>query len=94
VSAVLTDTPLKAALEAEVEACSEPVKCNRLFSDSRENTRKSKQLKKNFRRVESFDKEDDNECFCIECAEPYSTSIAHIKWFQCIKPRDNLSLLY
>jgi hypothetical protein len=83
VSAILTDTPVKAAFEAEVEACSEPVKRNRSFSDSQENTRKSKQLKKNFLRVESSDEEDDNECFCIEYAETYSTSIAHIKWFQC-----------
>jgi hypothetical protein len=43
---VLTDTPVKAALEAEVEAQSRPVKRKRLFSDSQEKGRKSK-LKKN-----------------------------------------------
>jgi hypothetical protein len=68
VSAVLTDTPVKAALEAEVEARSKPIKRNRVFRYSQEKTRKSKQLKKNVRKVESSDEEDDNECFCIECA--------------------------
>jgi hypothetical protein len=35
------DTPVKAALEAEVQARAEPVKCNRLFSDSQEKARTS-----------------------------------------------------
>jgi hypothetical protein len=48
-SAVLTDTPVKAALEAEVEARSTTIKYNRLFSYSQEKTRKSKELKTNFR---------------------------------------------
>jgi hypothetical protein len=48
VTAVLTDTPVKAALEAEVEAHSKPIKRNRLFSYSQEKTRKSKQLKRMF----------------------------------------------
>jgi hypothetical protein len=43
VSAVLTDTPVKAALEAEVEVCSKYIKRNRLLSYSQEKTRKSKQ---------------------------------------------------
>jgi hypothetical protein len=60
VSAVLADTPVKAALEAEVEARSRPVKCKRLFSDSQEKGRKSK-LKKNVGRSESSEEEDDNE---------------------------------
>jgi hypothetical protein len=67
VNAVLTDTPVKAALEAEVESHSTPIKSNRLFSYSQETTRKSKQLKKNVRKFESSDEEDDNECFCTEC---------------------------
>jgi hypothetical protein len=46
VSAVLTNTPVKAALEAEVEARSKPIKRNRVFRYSQEKTRKSKQLKK------------------------------------------------
>jgi hypothetical protein len=48
VSTVLTDTPENAALEAEVEAHSKPIKRNRLFSYSQEKTRKSKQLKRIF----------------------------------------------
>jgi hypothetical protein len=47
-SAVLTDTPVKDVLEAEAEACSKPIKSNKLFGYSQEKTRKSKQLKKNF----------------------------------------------
>jgi hypothetical protein len=43
VGAVLTDTPVKVALGAEVEACAKPVKCRRLFSGSRENSRKREQ---------------------------------------------------
>jgi hypothetical protein len=56
------DAPVKAALEAEVEARSKTIKRNRLFSYSQEKTRKSKQLKRNVRTVESCDEEDDNEC--------------------------------
>jgi hypothetical protein len=37
---VLTDTPVKAAMEAEVEARSRPVKRKRLFSDSQERDEK------------------------------------------------------
>jgi hypothetical protein len=85
VSAVLTDNPEKAALEAEVEARSKSIKRNRVFRYSQEKTRKSKQLKKNVRIVESSDEEDDNECFCIECAQSYSMSRAPKKLFQCIK---------
>jgi hypothetical protein len=36
VGAVLIDTPMKDALEAEVEAHGKPLKCNRLFSNSQE----------------------------------------------------------
>jgi hypothetical protein len=43
VSAVLTDTPVNATLEAEVEASSEPIKRSRLFSYRQEKTRKSRQ---------------------------------------------------
>jgi hypothetical protein len=44
VSAVLTDTPVKAALEAEAEARAKSVKCNRLFNGSQEKSQKTKQL--------------------------------------------------
>jgi hypothetical protein len=47
-SAVLTDTPVKDVLEAEVEARSKPIKSNKLFGYSQETTRKSKQLKNEF----------------------------------------------
>jgi hypothetical protein len=47
-SAVSTDTPVKAALEAKVEARFTPIKCNRLFSYSQEKTRKSKQYVRMF----------------------------------------------
>jgi hypothetical protein len=66
VSAVLMNAAEKAALEAEVEARSNPIKRNRLFSYRQEKTRKLKQLRKNVRRFESSDEEDHNECFCIE----------------------------
>jgi hypothetical protein len=59
VSAVLIDTPIKTALEAEVEARAKPVKCNRLFSDSQERSRKHKQLKEHVRRVDSPEKEEN-----------------------------------
>jgi hypothetical protein len=36
VSTVLTDTPTKVALQAEVEACAKHVTCNRLSSDGQE----------------------------------------------------------
>jgi hypothetical protein len=88
VGGVLTDTPVKAALEAEVETHSKPIKRNRLFSYSQEKTRKSKQLKKNVRRVESCEEDDGNECFCVECVEPYFMSRAATEWFQCIKFHD------
>jgi hypothetical protein len=45
VSAVLTDAPVKATLEAEVEALPKPIKRNRLFSYSQEKTRKWKKIK-------------------------------------------------
>jgi hypothetical protein len=44
VGAALADTPVKVALEAEVEARAKRVNCNRLFIDSQENSRKPKQL--------------------------------------------------
>jgi hypothetical protein len=69
VSAVSTGTPVKAALEAEVEAHAERLHRNRLFYDSQEKARKSKQSKTNVRRVESYEEKDDNECFCTEYAE-------------------------
>jgi hypothetical protein len=65
VGAVLTDTAVKIALEAEVEALAKPVKCNRLLSDSQEKSYKLKQLKMNVQIVELSEEED--ESFCIEC---------------------------
>jgi hypothetical protein len=44
----LADTPVKFTLEAEVKARALPVKCNRLFSDSQEQSHKPKQLKRMF----------------------------------------------
>jgi hypothetical protein len=68
VSVLLTDTPVKFALETEVEARVMSVKC-KLFSDSQEELRKTKQLQKNIRRFDLFDEE--NESFSTECAKPY-----------------------
>jgi hypothetical protein len=62
-SAILTDTPVKAALEAEAQTHANPVKYNRLFSDSQETSRKPKQLIKNVRKVDWSEEED--KCFCI-----------------------------
>jgi hypothetical protein len=45
--AVVADTSVKIALEAEVGARAKPVKCNRLISDSQKRSQKPKQLKKN-----------------------------------------------
>jgi hypothetical protein len=45
VGAVLSDSPIEVALEAEVKARPKPVKCNRLFSDSQEKSRKTKQTR-------------------------------------------------
>jgi hypothetical protein len=50
VNAVLTDTPVTTALQAEVEAHAEPVKRKTLFSDRQEKAQKSKQLYKKVRR--------------------------------------------
>jgi hypothetical protein len=48
VGAVLTDTPVKVALEYEAGARIKPVTHIRFFSDSQEKSRKYKQLKKMF----------------------------------------------
>jgi hypothetical protein len=48
VNAVLTDTLVKAALEAEVEARSKPIKRNKLYSYSQEKISKSKHLQRMF----------------------------------------------
>jgi hypothetical protein len=57
VDAVLTDSPVKIGLGAEVETLAKLVKCNRLFRDSQEKSRKPKQLKKKVRNVDLSEEE-------------------------------------
>jgi cytidylate kinase len=68
VSAFLTDTPVKIALEAEVEARAKRVKYKRSFSGSQDRSIKSKKLKKYVRTVDSSEEEDEH--FYIKCAKP------------------------
>ena len=83
VSAVLTDTPIEAILASEVKAHRKPAKRNKLF---RAATKKHYgNRSRGVQRDESSEEEDNSECFCIECANPYSVSIVPTKWFQCIK---------
>jgi hypothetical protein len=63
---VLTDTPVKVALETEVVAQANPVECKRLFNDSQEMSRKLKQLINNVRRVNSSEEEEE---YFFECAK-------------------------
>jgi flagellar biosynthesis GTPase FlhF len=80
-SATLTHTPVKTASEQEVKAHSKHAKRNRLLSSSQEKSRKSEQLRWAVQRDESSEKEQESECFCTECAEPYSVSRAAAKSF-------------
>ena len=73
VSAIITDTPVKAALESEVRARCKPVKRKMLFGGSQEKSRNCKHFITGVRRNDTSE-EDDGECFCTECAEPYSES--------------------
>jgi hypothetical protein len=79
----LTVTSVKVALEAGVEAHAEPVKCNGLFSDSQEKSRKPKRVIENdVPRVYSSG-EEDRSC-CTECAKLNLMSRATTERFQCI----------
>ena len=84
-SSVLTDTPVKTALESEVRARRKPVKRQMLFGGSQEKSRNCEHLRWGVRRNGSSEEGDDGDCFCIECAEPYSEYRAPTKRFQCIK---------
>ena len=83
-SAIITDTPVKAALESEVRARRKPVKRQMLFGGSQEKSRNCKHLRRGVRRNGSSEEKDDGECFYIEYAEPYPEYRAPTKRFQCI----------
>ena len=82
-SAILTDTPVKPALESEVKAHRKPAKRNKLVGAA--TTKRYGNHCRGVQRHETSEEEDNSECFCIECADPYSVSRAPTKWFQCIK---------
>jgi len=83
VSAILTDTRVKPALESEVKAHRKPAKRNKLFRVA--TMKRYGNRCRGVERDESSEEEDNSECFCIECADPYSVSRAPTKWFQYIK---------
>jgi hypothetical protein len=82
VSAILTYTPAKPAMESAPTAHHKPARRNKLFRAA------TKILYGNrcrgVQKDDSFEEEDKSECFCIECADPYSVSRAPTKWLQCI----------
>jgi hypothetical protein len=59
-SAVSTETAVKVATEADVEARAQPVKCNTLFSDGQEKSQNPKYLKRNVRVVDCYKEEDES----------------------------------
>lgn len=67
-SAVLTDTPVKIAIENEKRK-----------SFKNKNVKKVSKSKKEI----TFDSSDEEECLCLVCLEPYENSKAGERWLQC-----------
>lgn len=88
-SAILTDTPVKDEL-AEIEAARKAKKKvkNPNFDDKKSCKRlkpdiKAKRVKNS--RKKRHDSQDEENCFCICCLEPYSNSKSKEKWVECLE---------
>ncbi|CAG2204629.1 unnamed protein product [Mytilus edulis] len=80
-TAILTDTPEKNALEEEekrkCQKQQKTVKRKLPLQKSTRRTNKQKQMRK------SNNSDDEDECFCLVCLEPYSNSKSRESWIQC-----------
>lgn len=81
-SAVYTDTPEKEKIRAEYEAKQVQKVKKKLGSSNPKTNSYKKNKSKEEDRKENSDSEDE-ECFCLVCLEPYSTSKPGEKWVQC-----------
>ena len=88
-STVLTDTPEKSKIEEEINVRSQkkqkslPKTQNK--TGMKASTSKQGTSKKNIKQLHNDICSDDNEeeCFCLVCIEPYSNSLPGESWFQC-----------
>jgi hypothetical protein len=76
VSATLTDTQIKLALELEVKAHRKPAKRNQLFRAA--TIKRYGNHCRGVQTEESSEEEDNSECFCSECAGPYSVKVVPV----------------
>lgn len=63
-----------------------PIPARKLFGPSSSNVKgiKTSKPKKGIKSLHSSDEEDE-DCLCIYCLEPYANSKAKEKWVQCTK---------
>lgn len=80
-SAILTDTPEKDALEAEYSKRKSAVK-NLTGALSQKPASKGKSRKK-AKKTSEVESDDEEECFCLVCLEPFSQSSSKEVWVQC-----------
>lgn len=84
-SAVLTNTPIKdeiAAIEASRKV--KNVK-KRVFSEEKKKNKVNKQIRNKKKVKPNDDEEDENNCFCLCCLEPFTNSKAKEKWIECVE---------
>lgn len=87
VSAVLTDTPIKEALEAEKSKRSNPAK--RKVVDDKAQKKKTWKGKTPVpvKKPPEVSSDDEDECFCLVCLEPYQQSRGGETWVRCLTCR-------
>lgn len=88
-SAVWTDTPVKEALEAEKAIKDEKKKSVKravLGKITKEQKDKKKKISKPVNQTpDSSTDEDEENCFCLVCLEPYQGSRSKEVWIQCLE---------
>lgn len=90
VSAILTDTPVKYALEAEAKEKEKSVRPKRSlkFGNCQKSSKKRKHNRPIKRKplVRSSSDDDEEPCLCVECAKPYELS--KTQWLQCTRCKE------